>query len=254
VRRDIRDVAAAANAAWKSYPDGSGWICSGRKEPSRAPVFLWEDDDSSLEEDRRSLEVHACDVATVLNRWLCKLALPPDLARTLVAFPPLHDIGKADPRFQDFLFGGLMESDGEPLLAKSGEGELTRAEIRERWNECGLPDGWRHEFCSLDLLQANCGLLDGVPEKRQPLLRHLIGVHHGFGRILPPVIDNSGAPVFERELSGQLCSLAPRRDWYRLDSGWIDQFAALQRHFGWHGLAYLEAIVRLADHVASARL
>jgi CRISPR-associated endonuclease/helicase Cas3 len=253
LRREIRDIAAAAKAASKHYPDGSGRICLGCKDKSKAPVFLWEDEDSSLEEEQRTLEAHAGDVATVLDRWLEQIALPPDIEPTLAAFPPLHDIGKADPRFQDFLCGGPVESDGQPLRAKSGEGELTRAEIRERWKECGLPDGWRHELCSLDLLEANPSLLDRVPEARRPLLFHLIGTHHGFGRILPPAIDNAGAPVFERELSGQLCRVATRHDRHPLDSGWIDQFAALQRQFGWHGLAWLEAIVRLADHVASAR-
>ena len=252
VRREIRNI-AAAKAMSKAYPDGSGWIRSGRKEPSNAPVFLWEDEDSSLEEEQRTLEDHTGDVATVLDRWLKQIALLPDIKPMLAAFPPLHDIGKADPRFQDFLCGGPVESDGQALRAKSGEGELTREEIRERWKECGLPDGWRHELCSLDLLEANPRLLDRVPLARRPLLFHLIGTHHGFGRILPPVMDNAGAPVFERELFGQLCRVATRHDWHPLDSGWIDQFAALQRQFGWHGLAWLEAIVRLADHVASAR-
>ena len=147
-----------------------------------------------------------------------------------------------------------MEFDGQPLRAKSGEGELTLEEISKRWKDCDLPTGWRHELCSLDLLEANLSLLDRVPKQRRPLLRHIIGAHHGFGRILPPVIDNTGAPVFEYELAGQLCRLTTRCDWHRIDSDWIDQFAALERQFGWHGLAYLEAIVRLADHVASARL
>jgi CRISPR-associated endonuclease/helicase Cas3 len=254
VRREIRGIAAAATATWKPYPSRPGWICSGPKQPSNAPVFLWEDEDSSLEEEHRTLEDHAGDVAAVLDRWLKEIALPPDIKLTLAAFPLLHDIGKADPRFQDFLWGGPVESNGQPLRAKSGEGALTRAEIHERWKECRLPNGWRHELCSLDLLGANPSLLDRVPAARRPLLRHLIGIHHGFGRILPPVIDNAVAPVFERELSGQLCRVAARHDWHRLDSGWIDQFAALQRQFGWHGLAWLEAIARLADHVASARL
>jgi len=254
VRQEIRDIAAVAKVASKSYPDGSGWICSGRKEPSKTPVFLWEDEDSSLEEDQRTLEAHAGDVVEVLNRWLEKLALPPEITRTLAAFPSLHDIGKADPRFQDFLFGGPLEFDSQPLLAKSGEGELTAEEINKRWKDCGLPTGWRHELCSLDLLEANLSLFDCVPEQRRPLLRHIIGAHHGFGRILPPVIDNTDAPVFEHKFTAQPRSLSARRDWHRLDSGWTDQFAALQQQFGWHGLAFLEAIVRLADHVASARL
>jgi CRISPR-associated endonuclease/helicase Cas3 len=253
VRRDIRDIAAAARAAFKPYPNGSGLICSGRKEPSHSPVFLWEDEDSSLEEEQRSLAEHSLDVATVLRRWLEQVALPPDVEQTLMAFPQLHDIGKADPRFQDFLYGGPAESDGQPLRAKSGDGDLTREEIRDRWSACVLPDRWRHELCSLDLLEANRDLLHTVPEKRRPLLRHVIGTHHGFGRILPPVIDNAGARTFDCVLSGQVCSLAVPRGWHRLDSGWIDQFAALQRQFGWYGLAWLEAIVRLADHVASAR-
>jgi CRISPR-associated endonuclease/helicase Cas3 len=189
----------------------------------------------------------------VLDRWLKQTALPPDIEQTLVAFPPLHDIGKADPRFQDFHYGGPVESSGQPLRAKSGDGDLTREETLVRWRACGLPDRWRHELCSLDLLEANCDLLDTVPEKRRPLLRHIIGTHHGFGRILPPPIDNAGARGFKCVLSGQYRSLTIRRDWHRLDSGWIDQFAALQREFGWYGLAWLESIVRLADHVASAR-
>ncbi len=255
----IRDLAAAAKAALKTkalkaYPDGTGWICSGGRQTSDVPVFLWEDDDSSLEEKQCTVEDHADDVAKVLDRWLSQIPLPQDIKLTLGAFPSLHDIGKADPRFQDFLYGGSMESDGQAVLAKSGEGNLTRLETRNRWKECDLPDGWRHELCSLDLLKANPNLLSKIPENRRTLLLHLIGSHHGFGRILPPVIDNTGAPVFERELFGELLRVNSRYDWHRLDSGWIDQFVALQRQFGWYGLMWLEAIVRLADHVASARM
>lgn len=254
VRREILDIAAGAKAALKPYPNNSGVICSGRRKPSDGPVFLWEDEDSSLEEEQRSLEAHSSDVATVLDRWLQHVALPPNVEQALRAFPQLHDIGKADPRFQDFLYGGPRESDGQSLRAKSGDGDLTREEFRARWSACGLPEKWRHELCSLDLLEANRDLLATVPESRLPLLRHIIGTHHGFGRILPPVIDNAGASRFECALSGQVCTLTVPHDWHRIDSGWIDQFAALQRHFGWYGLAWIEAIVRLADHVASARL
>jgi len=235
------------------YPDGSGWILVGPKDQNRPPVFLWEDDDASLCEEARSLESHATDLNSVLSAWLKQLDLAEDIKTVIEKFSSLHDIGKADPRFQDFLYGGYMESVSQPLRAKSEDEQLTKEEFLQRWRECGLPPGWRHEFCSLDILKGNVVFFEGLTDSAKELLQHLIGTHHGYGRILAPVVEDNKTQSFDFFANGTQCALKQRHPWCRLDSGWVDQFAKLQHQYGWYGLAYLEAIVRLADHVASAK-
>jgi CRISPR-associated endonuclease/helicase Cas3 len=254
VRQEIRDIAQKADIGRIAYPNDTGWICSGRKDPSNLPIFLREEDDASTLEEARSLDAHVEDVTEVLESWLPHLPIPSHILKVLSSFPRLHDIGKADPRFQDFLYGGNLESLGESLRAKSEDENLTKEQFDERWAACGLPSGWRHELCSLDILQQNPQLLNGFDDDQKALLKHSIGSHHGLGRILPPIIENSDSPRINQRFSAVDCQLTCRHDWHRLDSGWIDQFAKLQFHFGWYGLAYIEAIVRLADHVASAKL
>ncbi len=64
------------------------------------------------------------------------------------------------------------------------------------------------------------------------LVRHLVASHHGCARPFFPVPEGSSLadPVV------------------RLDGGVAERFWALTRRYGWYGLAYLEAILRLADH------
>ncbi|HHO52823.1 MAG TPA: hypothetical protein ENK18_18590 [Deltaproteobacteria bacterium] len=88
------------------------------------------------------------------------------------------------------------------------------------------------------------------------LVLHLVASHHGWCRPFPPAVadpppgedvelavDLDGEPVQLRRSSAH--------DLARLDGGIAERFAQLQRRYGWWGLAWLEALLRLADHRAS---
>jgi len=82
-----------------------------------------------------------------------------------------------------------------------------------------LPRGWRHEMAS-------------AVHQKDLLVRYLVGTHHGYGRPLLPA--------------------APDIALWRQLRDWPESAAELQRNYGAWGLAYLEALVRLADWTVSA--
>jgi CRISPR-associated endonuclease/helicase Cas3 len=161
------------------------------------------------------------------------------LARTLVEAARLHDIGKADRRFQSWLRGGDPASSGETPLAKSGRNgrdkkQRERARLRSRY-----PKGARHELQSIALLES----AEFGTEIDRDLLLHLVSSHHGRCRPFAPVVfDNE--PVHVRYEGWEASS---KHDLYAADSGISERFWLLTRRYGWWGLAWLESIVRLAD-------
>jgi len=85
------------------------------------------------------------------------------------------------------------------------------------------------------------------------LMLHLIASHHGHGRPFAPVCVDEKPP--DVNVDGVTLAASQRQasiPAHRLDSGVAERFWKLTRHYGWWGLAYLEAILRLADHAASA--
>jgi CRISPR-associated endonuclease/helicase Cas3 len=89
------------------------------------------------------------------------------------------------------------------------------------------------------------------------LVFHLIASHHGHARPFAPVCLDEHPPEVRGQLAGVAIALdaGQRRQLvpaHRLDSGLADRFWRLTRRFGWWGLAYREAIQRLADWYASA--
>ncbi|HLP75533.1 MAG TPA: CRISPR-associated protein Cas3, partial [Candidatus Paceibacterota bacterium] len=139
-------------------------------------------------------------------------------------------------------------------LAKSPDKPRSREQSKAIREASGLPDDFRHEMLSAQLAQKF--LKAEFPAADRELLLHLIASHHGHARPFAPVCEDEQPPAIEGQLGDGTLSLSAeeRRALvppYRLDSGVADRFWSLTRRHGWWGLAYWEAILRLADWYAS---
>jgi CRISPR-associated endonuclease/helicase Cas3 len=175
------------------------------------------------------------------RRWAEAFArdLPEVVRATVIRAAGLHDIGKADPRFQAWLRGGNPIRPQE-LIAKSGRSGQNPAAIERARRLAGYPKGGRHELGSVALLEG-CG--DEFAGLDFDLLLHLISSHHGRCRPLAPVVDN-GERVDVTYGGWQASS---DHGLARAGSGVCERFWRLTRRYGWYGLSFLEALVRLAD-------
>ena len=116
----------------------------------------------------------------------------------------------------------------------------------------GYPKGGRHELLSVRLAEGAPVLLPERDDLRD-LVLHLIASHHGHCRPFAPVIfDEQGVDV-DFELRGQRTHWCGSTHLERLDSGVADRYWRLVRRYGWWGLAWLEALLRLADWRQSER-
>jgi CRISPR-associated endonuclease/helicase Cas3 len=169
----------------------------------------------------------------------------------------LHDWGKADERFQAMLRrtdrtdAWLFAGAASAVLAKSDGMPTTRTQRDAARDRAGLPAGFRHEMLSVQLAEQSVELKNNKTER--DLILHLIAAHHGYARPFAPVVLDDELPAVEfdgiRLSHEQRVALIPS---HRLDSSIAERFWLLTRRFGWWGLAYLEAVVRLADQQASA--
>ena len=191
------------------------------------------------------LRTHLPGVEAFARRHAAGCGLPKELAEALARAGLLHDIGKADRRFQAMLRGGMPWSGGE-ILAKSAEMPRTPA-ARERVRAAaGYPRGGRHELLSVRLVEAMPALLPEDAALRD-LVLHLVASHHGYCRPFAPFVADDEPVSVEYALGGhQMCWAGPT-GLERLDSGVADRYWRLTRRYGWWGLAWLEALLRLAD-------
>lgn len=218
---------------------------------AHADVFSDEDDASASsisQADGQPVRLvdHLPGVAGFARRFAAGCGLPDALVNACERAALLHDLGKADPRFQALLRGGNPWAVGD-MLAKSGEMPKTQSAARAARHAAGYPEGARHELLSVRLAESTSELLPQDAELRD-LVLHLIASHHGHCRPFAPVVFDDAPPQVEFEFGGYLLRWQGATNLEKIDSGVADRFWRLVRRHGWWGLAWLEALLRLADH------
>ena len=252
-------IEAVADFRAKDVAEHTGGGLILRARPSQevadeTDFFADEDDIPTEAPDRVSLDDHSAQVANIAAT-LARACLGQDVEECLLdRAGKWHDAGKLDPRFQAFLRGGAPDADGPPL-AKSPDKPRSCEQARAIRAAAGLPEDFRHEMLSAQLAE-RLAATDLTPEDRD-LFLHLIASHHGYARPFAPVCLDENPPHVRGQLAGVaiVLDVGQRRQLvpaHRLDSGLADRFWRLTRRFGWWGLAYREAILRLADWYASA--
>jgi CRISPR-associated endonuclease/helicase Cas3 len=212
--------------------------------PAQVPAYVLEGRKTTRrrqDSGRVFLDAHCGHVEKAAGEIAAALVDKPKTA--LQAAAKFHDYGKVDVRYQAWLLGGdRMAGQYAPKpIAKSG------LEPMRSQQTVALPRGFRHELLSLmfaeKAVEANGGMRD--------LVLHLVASHHGRCRPFAPVVPDEHA---ERISYGGISICKQEREEKaasRIASGVSDRFWKLTRQHGWWGLAYLEALFRLADWKAS---
>lgn len=239
------------------YADEKGIVLVSRKRLRQGAIIEQAEDELDDWSRTRSskaitLSAHTAHVSNLVDLTAIALGLPDSLRDLLHTAAELHDLGKADPRFQALLLGGNPYAAcaiPEPL-AKSDRKQLSAAEHERARLRAGLPQGFRHEMTSVQIVEA---MNSSAPD----LVLHLIASHHGYARPFAPIIDDPEPPSVHVPAIGSATSLFLKTEQrtacppHRLDSGIADRFWQLLRQHGPWGLAFLETILRLADQQAS---
>jgi CRISPR-associated endonuclease/helicase Cas3 len=251
----LREIASALSMekrlrrCTRLHPLGGLIVQGSRRLPALSAdtdLFSDEDDAAASGTVRVPLFEHLPGVAAYAKRFARGCGLPSTLIDAIERAGLLHDLGKADPRFQALLRNGSPWV-GDVLLAKSGDIPQGRSAYLRARKAAGYPEGGRHELLSVRLVENVIGLLPDNEILRDSSL-HLVASHHGYCRPFAPVVFDEEPLNVTLEFNGQTLIHSSDTGMERLDSGVADRFWRLVRHYGWWGLAWLEAILRLADH------
>lgn len=250
-------LAAAGGGRLETHPVG-GVIFFARAAEGREvaePDLFADDEDLTSAGDREvSFEEHTVSVQRAAAK-LTTRCLPSSFGALLEIAARWHDAGKLDERFQIMLRHGdeTAAAVGEPL-AKSVLIPTSPARRLTTRAASGLPQNFRHELLSEQLARRWVDLPQdgGMAE----LILHLIASHHGHARPLAPVCQDPTPPAVMGRLGATVIKFpaaerAEAPPSHRFDAGLAERFWRLTRRYGWWGLAYLEAVLRLADWYGS---
>lgn len=246
-------ITAPARAPDRANPAAAA--ASTRPSVESLPLALADEGDDEMSfSGRRALTLagHLSGVECWAAGFSERLGIDAEVASDIRLAARLHDIGKADSRFQTWLHDGdeLASAGSEAPLAKSATPYYDRARRAAARKASRYPPGARHELTSVAMVAGSDAPL--VRWAHDPeLVLHLIASHHGLCRGFSPVVDDPDPIAVIHEHDGIRLQASSAHGLARIDSGIAERYWRLVGRYGWFGLAWLEAILRLADHRCS---